>query len=110
MHTDSSVCVWPFYCCFEAIFPNTISVMAAPNASRSRFRSLSQKISGPTFRSGIGEVYRQLEREGKIPAEGIEKKAEYEAKKAAKEEALARPKGFAARIKQMFKWFGDQLD
>jgi len=84
--------------------------MAAPNASKSRFRSLSQKISGPTFRTGIGEVYRELEREGKIPVEGIEKKAAYEANKAAKEEARAHPKGPLGRIKQLFNWIAAQFD
>ena len=79
--------------------------MGAPSTSNSKFRSLSQKISGPAFRTGIGEVYRELEREGKIPAEGIEKKAAYEANKKAKEEELAKKKSLRNLFKGLGRWF-----
>lgn len=84
--------------------------MAAPNTSRSSYRSLRQKISGPTFRVGMGKIYRDLEREGKIPAEGIEKKAAYEANKKAREEALAKKKSLGQRLKSMGKWFSELFD
>jgi|GEM_PF-4656364 len=35
--------------------------MASINTSKSHFRSLSKKVTGPTFRAGIGDVYRDLE-------------------------------------------------
>lgn len=84
--------------------------MAAPNTSRSTFRSLRQKISGPTFRVGMGEIYRELEREGKIPAEGIEKKAAYEANKKAHEEALAKKKSLGQRLKGLGKSITELFD
>lgn len=49
----------------------------------------------------MGEVYRELERQGKIPPENIEKKAEYLANKAAKEEALSQQSSVWAKIKAM---------
>ncbi len=66
--------------------------MAAPNTQKSRSRT-SRKITPPAFRPGIGLVYRELERTGQIPAEGIEKKAAYEAAREAREAELAQQKG-----------------
>lgn len=84
--------------------------MAAPNTSRSSFRSLRQKVSSPTFRAGMGKIYRDLEREGKIPVEGIEKQAAYEANKKAREEAMAKKSPLGRMLKNIGKWFSELLD
>ncbi len=75
--------------------------MAAPNTAKSNFRARGRKVTAPAFRPGIGVIYRELERTGKIPAEGIEKKAEYEEAKAAKEAARKKPKSGLSRLKSL---------
>lgn len=82
----------------------------AINTSSVKFRALSRKIGGPTFRTGIGEVYRELERQGKIPAEGIEQVAAFEAQKKAEAEARTKRKSTVQRIKRVGNWIAEQLD
>lgn len=85
--------------------PKPIEIAMAVNTARDSFRARSRKVKAPTFRIGIGEVYRELERQGKIPAEGIEKKAQYE-----EEKENARQRKGENLFSRFGGWLSDQFE